>query len=82
MSWTLTPKSFDFSTADIDFDKVACTGLVCNRLQKEIRGAGQVTGGGIVTGGVEADFVIAGAGHNSLVTACYLAAAGQSCVDS
>ncbi len=28
----------------------------------------------------EADFVIAGAGHNSLVTACYLAAAGQSCV--
>lgn len=30
--------------------------------------------------GAEADFVIAGAGHNSLVTACYLAAAGQSCV--
>ena len=28
----------------------------------------------------QADFVIAGAGHNSLVTACYLAAAGQSCV--
>lgn len=26
-----------------------------------------------------ADFVVAGAGHNSLVTACYLAAAGQSC---
>lgn len=30
--------------------------------------------------GVETDFVIAGAGHNSLITACYLAAAGQSCV--
>lgn len=28
----------------------------------------------------QADFVIAGAGHNSLVTACYLAAAGQRCV--
>jgi phytoene dehydrogenase-like protein len=28
----------------------------------------------------EADFVVAGAGHNSLVTACYLVAAGQSCV--
>jgi phytoene dehydrogenase-like protein len=28
----------------------------------------------------EADFVVAGAGHNSLITACYLAAAGQSCV--
>ena len=28
----------------------------------------------------EVDFVIAGAGHNSLITACYLAAAGQSCV--
>ena len=28
----------------------------------------------------EADFVIAGAGHNSLITACYLAAAGQTCV--
>ncbi|MDE0347985.1 MAG: NAD(P)-binding protein, partial [Boseongicola sp.] len=26
-----------------------------------------------------ADFVIAGAGHNSLVTACYLAKAGYSC---
>ena len=26
------------------------------------------------------DFVIAGAGHNSLVTACYLAKAGYSCV--
>ena len=26
------------------------------------------------------DFIIAGAGHNSLITACYLAAAGQSCV--
>ena len=25
------------------------------------------------------DFVIAGAGHNSLITACYLAAAGQRC---
>ncbi len=29
---------------------------------------------------VTADFVIAGAGHNSLVTACYLAKAGYSCV--
>lgn len=29
--------------------------------------------------GTQADFVIAGAGHNSLVTACYLAAAGYSC---
>ncbi len=26
------------------------------------------------------DFVVAGAGHNSLITACYLAAAGYSCV--
>ena len=26
------------------------------------------------------DFVIAGAGHNSLITACYLAKAGYSCV--
>lgn len=30
-------------------------------------------------GDTEADFVIAGAGHNSLVAACYLAAAGQKC---
>lgn len=33
-----------------------------------------------MTGGSDVDFVIAGAGHNSLVTACYLSAAGFTCV--